>query len=727
MLVSSRLRQENRKSSMLRKWTFLSILFLFLVYQPILNICFAGALVPRIDDEMKSEGNFYMLDSILYCDAVVIKFSSPVVSITSTERFYDLGDIGSSYSDVKNELNDLDKDYGLTSIVKMIPDITAEDTVAIHKITGQTVSIINNSQLFIFKFINPLPLSSVCSDLEDLSNIEYAHMPVSLVNLEQPNDPDYFDSNGDPRWYYSAINIEDAWDITHGSSSITIGVIEWGAYDNHEDYSSKVTHILAEEGHYHSARVAGIAAANPNNNLGIAGIGWNSGLKLYGVDNNSDQYTVQQILSASRYNDVINFSITFTRPVQISGEVIDLTGSCPSGSWSSWGAWGKVHMNFPEIESEIQNALAIGTVVVAAAGNKSINSDLPNIPDCDPASVPFTPYPAAYDGVIAVSETMLDSQGSEIFKVDYNYGSYITMSAPATGFALAEVNSSCSTTGDYVYNKSGTSFGAPMVSGVASLVLAIEPYANVYSVLTQSSDKIGNYSYDSNGRNDHLGFGRLNALSALEGLFPNVPSDFVINSVNGQNPVLSWSPNNETDLDHYVIYRNTDGGSFSLLTTVSSNNTTFTDTEITCSSGKFDPTVCYKLAAVDLAGNESEKTNQKCSHFNQINKDVQMDGNGLTEHYSLQLDKSFPNPFNNQVLIAYEIPPNYKYHLYITDILGRTILTLDSGELTSNSSRSHSLFWDATDSAGKSVESGIYLVHLHTTGGNRTNKILLMK
>lgn len=64
----------------------------------------------------------------------------------------------------------------------------------------------------------------------------------------------------------------------------------------------------------------------------------------------------------------------------------------------------------------------------------------------------------------------------------------------------------------------GTSHACPVVAAVAALVLSENPNLTpqeVFSILTDTADKIGNYTY-TNGRSNETGFGRVNAFAAVQ-------------------------------------------------------------------------------------------------------------------------------------------------------------------------------------------------------------------
>ncbi|WP_460518289.1 S8 family serine peptidase [Cyclobacterium sediminis] len=63
----------------------------------------------------------------------------------------------------------------------------------------------------------------------------------------------------------------------------------------------------------------------------------------------------------------------------------------------------------------------------------------------------------------------------------------------------------------------GTSAAAPQISGIAALVLAINPnltHQQVFNIIMNSADEVGGYNY-VNGRSDELGTGRANACRAV--------------------------------------------------------------------------------------------------------------------------------------------------------------------------------------------------------------------
>jgi photosystem II stability/assembly factor-like uncharacterized protein len=101
-------------------------------------------------------------------------------------------------------------------------------------------------------------------------------------------------------------------------------------------------------------------------------------------------------------------------------------------------------------------------------------------------------------------------------------------------------------------------------------------------------------------------------------------------------------------------------------------------------------------------------------------------GEALDKYSLLQ---NYPNPFNPSTKIEFAIPVQSEVQLTIYNILGQKITSLYSGELQAGA---HSFTWNADDSKGNKLSSGIYFYELKAKGGNgndfqNTKKMLLLK
>jgi len=86
--------------------------------------------------------------------------------------------------------------------------------------------------------------------------------------------------------------------------------------------------------------------------------------------------------------------------------------------------------------------------------------------------------------------------------------------------------------------------------------------------------------------------------------------------------------------------------------------------------------------------------------------------------------KAEPNPFNPFTEVVFTAPATGETTLNIYNLGGRHIETLLSRDLAAGE---HRVQWDGTGQDGRSVPSGVYLVHLNSRGGNRTGKLLLAR
>lgn len=83
-----------------------------------------------------------------------------------------------------------------------------------------------------------------------------------------------------------------------------------------------------------------------------------------------------------------------------------------------------------------------------------------------------------------------------------------------------------------------------------------------------------------------------------------------------------------------------------------------------------------------------------------------------------------PNPFNPKTTIDYAMDAAGPASLRIYDSAGRLVTTLVDGV---QSAGSHTVVWDGTDAAGRSLPSGLYFARLVSAGREDSHKLLLAK
>lgn len=320
-----------------------------------------------------------------------------------------------------------------------------------------------------------------------------------------PNDPLYpsqwhLNNTGESSGTIGAdIKAEAAWNITRGGSNITVAVIDEGIDLEHEEFQGKLVpgydfldgddDPSAPSEQWHGTAVAGLVAANGNNGAGISGIAPN--VKLM---------PIRLIGGATTFNDERN---AFIFAADNGADVINC----------SWGPEGGVAPLPPLTQEGIDYAAdngrgGKGCVIFFAAGNFGKSSDSDGY--------------ASYSKVISV----VASTNYDVLAGYSSFGSSVDLTAPGGGQPGTANIVTTDPTGikgfnaesDYHTNFTGTSAAAPLAAGVGALVLSVNPgltRAQVQNVLQTSTDKIGSAPYPG-GRNSTYGYGRVNALKALQ-------------------------------------------------------------------------------------------------------------------------------------------------------------------------------------------------------------------
>ncbi len=331
-------------------------------------------------------------------------------------------------------------------------------------------------QLYRAAAIDDEALLALARQLNARPDVRYAHPNYILSSFLEPNDELYPD-----QWHYPAINLPQAWDITTGSSSTVVAIVDSGilfeagnTLNVHPDLVGKVLPgydfisdpqvALDGDGRdpnpfdpgdnpggqssYHGSHVAGTVAAATNNGTGVAGVDWQAQLlpiRVLGLNGGGSLLDVLEgmIWAAGKsVPDVPNNP----NPAHVINMSLGGSGSC-----------------FPAMQSFIDEALATGAIIVVAAGNENQNA----------ANV----SPASCSGVITVGAT-----GPSGTRAPYsNYGSRIDVMAPGGDmsvtasdgvYSLMYNNAEAKMSYDFLQ---GTSMAAPHVAGVVSLMKAVKP------------------------------------------------------------------------------------------------------------------------------------------------------------------------------------------------------------------------------------------------------------
>ena len=94
-----------------------------------------------------------------------------------------------------------------------------------------------------------------------------------------------------------------------------------------------------------------------------------------------------------------------------------------------------------------------------------------------------------------------------------------------------------------------------------------------------------------------------------------------------------------------------------------------------------------------------------------------------------QLFQNFPNPFNPETWIPYQLEKSADVTLQIYDASGSIVRTLDLGFKGQGfyMTRSTAAYWDGRNNLGEQVASGVYFYSLNTADFSATRKMLILK
>ena len=89
-----------------------------------------------------------------------------------------------------------------------------------------------------------------------------------------------------------------------------------------------------------------------------------------------------------------------------------------------------------------------------------------------------------------------------------------------------------------------------------------------------------------------------------------------------------------------------------------------------------------------------------------------------------EITSNYPNPFNPETTIRFDLARGGRTVLTVHDVRGRLVATLIDEDLPSGV---HHVRWDGANDEGRSVASGIYFCRLAGDGGDSSTKLVLLK
>ena len=346
-------------------------------------------------------------------------------------------------------------------LVKFKPKVSEQSKIeAVQATNSQILKRISQFDIFLILIPQGTPVEEMVYAYERNPDVEYAEPDYRTRITVTPNDTlfnyQYSLNNkgqaigipGSPQGKSSAdIKATAGWEETTGLEEVIIAIVDTGVDLKHPDLINKLySHGYdfvndddeADDDHGHGTHVAGTAAAETNNNEGIAGVAWNCKiLPIKVMDAQGEGYYSWMIAG-------IDYA------VQQGADVINLSLGGDADS--------------PNLKNIIKAAFEKNIVIVASAGNE-------NIPVL---------YPAAYDDYcLAVAATDYDD-----LRPDWsNFGPEVDVAAPGVRIL------SCVPTwfwgpGSLPYAFStGTSMSTPHVTGLVALIKGIKEWLTATDIM----------------------------------------------------------------------------------------------------------------------------------------------------------------------------------------------------------------------------------------------------
>jgi subtilisin family serine protease len=273
------------------------------------------------------------------------------------------------------------------------------------------------------------------------------------------------------------VDAPEAWELFTGDTSVTLAIVDSGVQSTHDDLLGRVLpgwntnenppNANSEDIHGHGTHVAGIAAATGNNSYGVAGMNWGVNILpvrcVNSLGSGTETMCADAIMWATDNGaDIISMSLQYYTGTQT-------------------------------LHDAVQYAYASGVLLIGASGNFQ--------------SAGTVAFPARFIECLGVAAT----NRSDGLYFGSNSGTEVDIAAPGQDvFSLWK---------DFGFNTmSGTSMATPHVSGLASLMMSINPELTrediVDLIIATSVDK-GDAGWDP-----QYGHGLINAAAALEAAIP---------------------------------------------------------------------------------------------------------------------------------------------------------------------------------------------------------------
>ncbi len=379
---------------------------------------------------------------------------------------------------------------------------------------------------------------AIAQQIATQPGVEYAVPDEMRHTMLTPDDALWAE-----QWHYFApttgdygIDVEAAWEITTGTLSVNVAVIDTGILPDHPDFAGRLLpgydfvsmdpsdSTFTRDGNgrdsdpsdpgtwgsasecgratnssWHGSHVAGTMAAASNNATGVAGVNWVSRVVSVRVLAKCGSGYDSDIIAGMRW--AAGLSVpgipANTNPARVINLSLGGDGPC-TATW----------------QAAVNEVVAAGSVLVMAAGNENQNASLSSPGNCA--------------NVITVAASSRSGDRASYS----NFGSAVEIAAPGGGQTsdadrvLSVDNAGTTGPGTHGYDyKVGTSMAAPHVAGIASLMLSLRPDLTPARVTSILRSTVTAFPSGSTCNTTNCGSGIANARLALEAVQALPPLD----------------------------------------------------------------------------------------------------------------------------------------------------------------------------------------------------------
>ncbi|SBW81126.1 hypothetical protein PVE_R1G3244 [Pseudomonas veronii 1YdBTEX2] len=312
---------------------------------------------------------------------------------------------------------------------------------------------------------------------------------VLLVPAGAPSDPDYV-----KQWYLGAVGVGAAWERGYTGKGVKVLVLEPSGEFASDRQVADLNHpdlVANKSGNFndtrvhatHATMVAGVIGA-ARNGIGGVGVAYDATLDAKGfIPFSNPTATVARFredLMSMQYYDVINNSWGQSNPDQF-GWYAGLTAGDPALLMQTQAEFTAQRI------AATQGRQGLGTVMVYSAGNDRAKGY-----DAGLSTLTSNEYSITVGGVNLIGNVGGSTQPSRPFS---NRGANILVSAPASNIMTSGVQvetADGNKIGSTSAETQGTSFAAPIVSGIAALMLQANAkltYRDVQTILALTARK----------------------------------------------------------------------------------------------------------------------------------------------------------------------------------------------------------------------------------------------